>query len=35
VGDLSVRRAASLLETTVEDLADLFRAYELTVPFDL
>lgn len=35
VGDLSVRRAASLLEMTIEDLADLFRAYELTVPFDL
>ena len=34
-GDLSVRRAASLLEMTIEDLADLFRAYELTVPFDL
>lgn len=34
-GDLSVRRAASLLETTIEDLADLFRAYELTVPFNL
>ncbi len=34
-GDLSVRRAASLLETTIEDLEDLFRAYELTVPFDL
>lgn len=33
-GDLSVRRAASLLETTINDLADLFRAYELTVPFD-
>jgi len=35
VGDLSVRRAASLLETTIEDLADLFRSYELTVPFDM
>ncbi|MDQ3564635.1 MAG: XRE family transcriptional regulator [Pseudomonadota bacterium] len=34
-GRLSVRRAASLLETTIKDLADLFRAYELTVPFDL
>lgn len=34
-GDLSVRRAASLLEVTIEDLAELFRAYELTVPFDL
>ncbi len=35
VGDLSVRRAASLLGTTVEDLADLFREYQLPVPFDL
>lgn len=34
-GDLSVRRAASLLEMTIEDLADLFKAYELPVPFDL
>jgi Zn-dependent peptidase ImmA (M78 family)/DNA-binding XRE family transcriptional regulator len=34
-GDLSVRRAVSLLETTSEDLAELFRTYELTVPFDL
>lgn len=34
-GDLSVRRAASLLDMTIEDLADLFRTYELTVPFDL
>jgi Zn-dependent peptidase ImmA (M78 family)/DNA-binding XRE family transcriptional regulator len=34
-GQLSVRRAASLLETTIEDLADLFRAYQLPVPFDL
>lgn len=34
-GELSVRRAAALLDTTIDDLADLFRAYELTVPFDL
>lgn len=34
-GDLSARRAASLLEMTIQDLADLFRAYELTVPFVL
>ena len=34
-GDISIRRAASLLETTIEDLADLFKVYELTVPFDL
>ncbi len=34
-GDLSVRRAASLLEMTIEDLADLFKAYGLPVPFDL
>lgn len=32
---MSVRRAALLLEMTIEDLADLFRAYELTVSFDL
>lgn len=34
-GDLSVRRAASLLEMTIEDLADLFKDYKLRVPFDL
>jgi Zn-dependent peptidase ImmA (M78 family)/transcriptional regulator with XRE-family HTH domain len=34
VGDLSVRRAASLLECKFGDLADLFRSYELPVPFD-
>jgi len=34
-GDLSVRRVASLLEMTIEDLAELFKAYELLVPFDL
>lgn len=34
-GDLSVRRAASLVEMTLEDLADLFKAYGLPVPFDL
>jgi Zn-dependent peptidase ImmA (M78 family)/DNA-binding XRE family transcriptional regulator len=33
-GELSVRRAASLLDTTLEELAELFLAYELTVPFD-
>lgn len=33
-GDISVRRAASLLEFTIEDLADLFRDYGLPVPFD-
>jgi|GEM_PF-5114020 len=33
-GDISVRRAASLLEFTIEDLADLFRDYSLPVPFD-
>jgi XRE family transcriptional regulator, fatty acid utilization regulator len=35
LGDLSVRRAAELLDCKIEDLADLFRSYELTVPFDL
>lgn len=34
-GDISVRRAASVLEITIEDLADLFRDYGLPVPFDL
>jgi Zn-dependent peptidase ImmA (M78 family) len=34
-GRLSVRRAASLLEMTIEDLADLFKDHELPVPFDL
>lgn len=34
-GDLSIRRTASLLEFTIEDLADLFRDYGLPVPFDL
>lgn len=34
-GALSVRRAASLLETTIDDLGDLFKKYELPVPFDL
>lgn len=34
-GELSVRRAASLLDTTIEDLAELFTAYELPAPFDL
>src|SRR6266536_1703689 len=34
-GDLSVRRAASLLEMTLEDLTDLFKDHRLTVPFDL
>jgi predicted HTH domain antitoxin len=34
-GELSVRRAAELLDCTVEDLEDLFKSYELRVPFDL
>ena len=34
-GQLSVRRAASLLETTFDGLSELFRAYGLPVPFDL
>lgn len=34
-GWLSVRRAAELLDCQIEDLADLFRSYELTVPFEL
>jgi len=34
-GELSVRRAAELLDCTVEDLENLFKSYELPVPFDL
>jgi len=34
-GALSVRRASSLLETTIDDLGDLFKDYGLPVPFDL
>lgn len=34
-GDLSVRRAASLLGLTIEELADLFKSYGMAVPFDL
>jgi Zn-dependent peptidase ImmA (M78 family)/transcriptional regulator with XRE-family HTH domain len=34
-GQLSVRRAASLLGCTIEDLADLFRDHGLPVPFDV
>jgi hypothetical protein len=34
-GELSIRRAAGLLDCTLEDLEDLFKSYELPVPFDL
>ncbi|MGH7824475.1 MAG: helix-turn-helix domain-containing protein [Candidatus Binatia bacterium] len=34
-GQLSVRRAARLLELTIEGLEQLFRGYQLPVPFDL
>jgi Zn-dependent peptidase ImmA (M78 family)/DNA-binding XRE family transcriptional regulator len=34
-GQLSVRRAASLLELTFDGLAQLFQDYRLPVPFDL
>jgi XRE family transcriptional regulator, fatty acid utilization regulator len=34
-GHLSVRRAASLLDMSIDDLAELFLTYEMTVPFDL
>jgi XRE family transcriptional regulator, fatty acid utilization regulator len=34
-GDLSVRRAAGLLDCTIEDLEDLFKSYGMEVPFDL
>jgi Zn-dependent peptidase ImmA (M78 family) len=34
-GRLSVRRAASLLDMPIDDMADLFKEYGLPVPFDL
>ena len=34
-GRLSVRRAASVLGLSIDDLADLFREYSIGVPFDL
>jgi len=34
-GGISVRRAAGLLNMTIDDLADLFRGYSLEVPFDI
>jgi Zn-dependent peptidase ImmA (M78 family)/DNA-binding XRE family transcriptional regulator len=34
-GQLSVRRAAEILDLTIESLADLFHQHELSVPFDL
>jgi hypothetical protein len=34
-GGISVRRAAGLLNMTIDDLADLFRGYSLAVPFDI
>lgn len=34
-GDLSVRRAAGLLKMPIEDLAELFKSWDLTVPFDI
>jgi Zn-dependent peptidase ImmA (M78 family)/DNA-binding XRE family transcriptional regulator len=34
-GDLSVRRAAELLDCTIEDLEGLFGSYDFPVPFDL
>jgi len=34
-GSLSVRRAACLLDCTIEDLEDLFRDYGMEPPFDL
>jgi hypothetical protein len=34
-GDLSVRRAAGLLDCTIEDLEDLFKSYEMEARFDL
>lgn len=34
-GLVSVRKAAALLDCTIEDLVDLFKSYNLPVPFDL
>jgi len=34
-GDLSARKAAKTLDTNLHGLADLFRQYNLAVPFDL
>lgn len=34
-GEISVRRAAELLDSTVDDLRDLFRSYNFSAPFDL
>jgi Zn-dependent peptidase ImmA (M78 family)/DNA-binding XRE family transcriptional regulator len=34
-GNLSVRRAAGLIDCTIEDLEELFKSYEMRVPFDL
>lgn len=34
-GELSVRRAAALLEMTIDDLGNLFTEYGFPVPFDL
>lgn len=34
-GQLSVRRAAEILDLKIESLAGLFRSYEMSVPFDL
>jgi Zn-dependent peptidase ImmA (M78 family)/DNA-binding XRE family transcriptional regulator len=34
-GRISVRRAAALIDLTIDDLADLFREHSLDVPFDI
>lgn len=34
-GHISVRRAAQLLELSIDGLANLFRSYDLAVPFDM
>ena len=34
-GKVSVRKVASLLNCTLDDLSDMFRGYSLDVPFDL
>jgi Zn-dependent peptidase ImmA (M78 family) len=34
-GRVSVRRAAAILGLTIDELADLFRGYQMGVPFDI
>lgn len=34
-GRVSVRRAAGLVDLSIQDLADLFRRHDIEVPFDV